>query len=397
MKDHRDGRAGLGAGGESPFEATLGAGEDDFGQVRVPQAAIGGCSAAIAPLYRQAPPTLERVLPRHIYLDHAATTPMRPEAVAAVASGMARWANPSSPHAEGRAARAALEEARGRIAAALGWDGHVILTSGASEAIALAVRGRQVAAGATEHDAVWRAASEAGVLAVDRDGIVVCAGEGLVAIQHANSETGVIQPPVEDALRLADCAQTAGKLPLPPADLIVVSAHKLGGPPGVGALLARDLALLTPTGGQEFGYRPGTENLPGALGFAAALEAPRDWLTDAKRWRTMIDAAIVAGGGEVIAHDTPRIDTIASYRMPGVAAAAQLIRFDLQGIAVSAGSACASGSLKPSRTLAAMGLAPEIAAETIRVSLGWTTAEDDIATFLGTWIEIARAAGRRAA
>jgi cysteine desulfurase len=347
---------------------------------------------------------LELFLPR-IYLDHAATTPIRREAAAAVAEGMRMWANPSSPHAEGRAARAALEDARGRIAAALGWDGHVILTSGASEAIALALRGRRVLASAVEHDAVWRAAAEAGVIAADPILREVPPGAEIVAIQHANSETGVVQsladlaPAVCEAgaLLLVDCAQTAGKLRLPDADFAIVSAHKLGGPPGVGALLVRDLAVLTPTGGQEFGYRPGTENLPGALGFAAALEAERDWLADATRWRAMIDAAVTVEGGEVIARDWPRIDTIASYRMPGVAAAAQLIRFDLQGIAVSAGSACASGSLKPSRTLKAIGLSDEAAAETIRVSLGWTTTEDEVVAFLAQWIEIARAARRRAA
>lgn len=343
-------------------------------------------------------------MPR-IYLDHAATTPIRPEASAAVADGMRRWANPSSPHFEGRAARAAFEDARARIAAALGWDGHVILTSGASEAIALALRGRRVLASAVEHDAVWRAAPDAGVVAADPIVRTVPSGAEIVAIQHANSETGVLQPltdfapVIRDAgvLLLADCAQTAGKLALPPADLIVVSAHKLGGPPGIGALLIRDLAMLEPTGGQEYGYRPGTENLPGALGFAAALEVSRDWLADAARWRGMIDAAVTAEGGEVIAHDVPRIDTVAAYRMPGVPAAAQLIRFDTQGIAVSAGSACASGSLKPSRTLKAIGLSDAIAAETIRVSLGWTTTEDEVVAFLGQWVAIARAARRRAA
>ena len=336
-----------------------------------------------------------------IYLDHAATTPIRPEAAAAMAAGMRVWANPSSPHAEGRAARAALEEARARIAAALGWNGHVVLTSGASEAIALALRGRRVLASAVEHDAVWRAAPQAEVLAADSLVHTRPVRVEIVAIQHANSETGVLQPLTDldtgDALLLCDSAQTAGKLPLPAADLLVVSAHKLGGPPGIGALLVRDLAVLAPTGGQEFGYRPGTENLLGALGFAAALEAPRDWLADAERWRTMIDAAIEREGGEVIARDSPRIDTIASYRMPGVPAAAQLIRFDLQGIAVSAGSACASGSLKPSRTLKAMGLSDEAAGETIRVSLGWSTTEDDITRFLAHWIAIARAARRRVA
>ena len=155
--------------------------------------------------------------------------------------------------------------------------------------------------------------------------------------------------------------------------------------------------MLTPTGGQEFGSRPGTENLPGARGFAAALEASRDWLTDAARHRRTIDAAITAEGGEAIARDHERVDAIASYRMPGVPAAAQLIRFDLQGIAVSAGSACASGSLKPSRTLKAIGLPDNAAAETIRVSLGWTTTDAEVTEFLARWIEIARAARRRAA
>lgn len=340
-----------------------------------------------------------------VYLDHAAATPIRSEAAAAVAEGMRRWANASSPHAEGRAARAALEDARARIAAALGWDGHVILTSGASEAIALALRGRRVAASAVEHDAVWRAAPTAEVLAADPLVRTAPSGVEVVAIQHANSETGVLQPLADlapavrnaGALLLTDCAQTAGKLALPDADLLVVSAHKLGGPPGVGALLVRDLAMIEPTGGQEFGYRSGTENLPGALGFAAALEAPRNWLINAARQRRTIDAAIMAEGGEVIARDHARLDTVAAYRMPGVAAAAQLIRFDLQGVAVSAGSACASGSLKPSRTLKAIGLSDAAAAETIRVSLGWTTTDEEVTEFLSRWIEIARAARRRAA
>ena len=357
-----------------------------------------------------------------IYLDHAATTPIRPEAVAAMAEGLQIWANPSSPHAEGRTARAALEDARARIAKALGWDGHVIFTSGASEGLAIALRGRDVLASAVEHDAVGRAAPAASVLPVTPDAILAPAAvraalAGLrrvagapsaapvAAIQHANSETGVIQPLADlapairesGALLVADCAQTAAKLPLPPADLIVVSAHKLGGPPGIGALLVRDLAMLTPTGGQEYGYRPGTENLPAALGFAAALEAPRDWLDDAARWRQALDTAIREEDGEVIADSAPRISTIASYRMPGMTAAAQLIRFDLGGIAVSAGSACASGSLKPSRTLKAIGLPDETAGETIRVSVGWTTTEDDIARFLDQWRAIARSAGARAA
>jgi cysteine desulfurase len=330
-------------------------------------------------------PTLAR-----IYLDHAATTPMRPEAIAAVGEGMARWANPSSPHAEGRAARAALEDARRRIARALDWPHHVILTSGASECAAMALRGRPgVGVAAVEHDAVLRAAEQPVMLEVDAGGIVA-KGEGAqaIALQSANSETGVFQNPAT-GLWIADCSQTAGKLPLPDADLIIVSAHKLGGPPGIGALLVRDLDLLDPTGGQERGYRGGTENLPGALGFAAALEASQDWFADMADLRATLDAAILATGGEIVAHHSPRIPTIASYRMPGVSSAAQLIRLDMVGFAVSAGSACSSGSMRPSHVLAAMGYSPEAAAEVVRVSFGWTTTPGDVAKFAEAWARIA--------
>ena len=335
---------------------------------------------------------------------------MRPEAIVAVAEGMARWANPSSPHGEGRAARRALEDARARIAAALDWDGEVILTSGASEAIALAMRGaiagdRLVAS--TEHDAVLRFAAKARLLPVDGDGLVdLAAIEGdrpLVAIQTANSETGVLQPAaaVAQAVRgaggswLADASQTAGRVPLPAADFVVVSAHKLGGPIGIGALLVRDLSMLAPTGGQERGYRGGTENLPGALGFAAALEAPRDWLGAMASLRATLDAAIVAAGGEVIAGGSPRLPTITAYRMPGVSAGAQLIRFDMAGFAVSAGSACSSGSMRPSHVLSAMGIDPAAAAETIRVSFGWSTTAAEVEAFADLWRTTA--AGVRAA
>jgi cysteine desulfurase len=334
-------------------------------------------------------PTLARNDSR-IYLDHAATTPMRPEAIEAVMEGMARWANPSSPHAEGRAARAALEDARKRIGRALDWPHHVVLTSGASGSAALALRGRPgVAVAAVEHDAVLRAAEQPIMLVVDAGGIVAI-GEGAqtIALQSANSETGVLQNRPE-GFWIADCSQTAGKLPLPDADLIIVSAHKLGGPPGIGALLVRDLGVLDPTGGQERGYRGGTENLPGVLGFAAALEAPRDWFADMADLRAKLDEAILAGGGEIVAHHSPRIPTIASYRMRGVSSAAQLIRLDMAGFAVSAGSACSSGSMRPSHVLAAMGYTPEAAAEVVRVSFGWTTKPEDVANFTEAWTRIA--------
>ena len=346
-------------------------------------------------------PTLSRNESR-IYLDHAATTPMRPDAVAAVMEGMARWANPSSPHAEGRAARAALERARARIAEALDWPDHVILTSGASESAGIALRGRPgVGVAAVEHDAVLRAAERPVLLPVDAGGRVNPADvPAVVAVQSANSETGVL-PGVPDrqttGLWIADCSQTAGKLPLPDADMIIVSAHKLGGPPGIGALLVRDLGQVEPTGGQERGYRGGTENLPGALGFAAALEAPRDWFAGMADLRAVLDAAVLAGGGEIVAHHTSRIPTIAAYRMPGVSAAAQLIRLDMAGFAVSAGSACSSGSMRPSHVLAAMGYAPAAAGEVVRVSFGWTTTEDEVSRFAEAWARIAGDLRRSAA
>jgi cysteine desulfurase len=227
----------------------------------------------------------------------------------------------------------------------------------------------------------------------------------LVAVQAANNETGVLQPldaiaaevRAAGGLLLADCAQTAGKLPLPDADFIAVSAHKLGGPPGIGALLVRDLATLVPSGGQEQGYRGGTENLPGALAFAAALEARRGWIVRATELRDHLERALTAAGGEVIAMRSPRIPTIGAYRMPGVAATSQLIQFDLAGIAVSAGSACSSGSMKPSHVLAAMGLDEATAREVIRVSFGPKTSRTEIYTFVKSWTRLAEDARRRAA
>ena len=344
-------------------------------------------------------------MPQRIYLDHAATTPILPAARAAVAEAMARWANPSSAHKEGRAAHAALEEARARIKAALGWDGAIVFTSGATEAIEIVMRRAKAGArivSQTEHSAVLRAVPDPVVVSVQPHGILdLCdldmaltgRGRTLVAVQSVNNETGVIQPMARIAeqvresggLLLADCAQSAGKLPLPEADFIAVSAHKLGGPPGIGALLVRDEAQMEAVGGQEGGQRAGTVPVPLILGFAAALEADRAWLGAAEKLRERLDGAIAAAGGEAIAAAAPRIPTIASYRMPGVPGAAQLIQFDLAGIAVSAGSACASGSVKPSHVLAAMGMEEGAAREAIRASFGPGTSEREVDAFAAAW------------
>jgi cysteine desulfurase len=349
-----------------------------------------------------------------IYLDHASTTPILPEAQAAMAEAFRTWANPSSPHAEGRAARALLEDARRRVAAAFGWDGTLVFTSGATEAIEIVMRRAKAGprlASAVEHPAVLRCAPDV-LLPVGGDGRLDLAAleaalagreRPLVALMAVNNETGVVQPVKEanervkaaGGLLLVDCAQSAGKLPLPEADFVVLAAHKLGGPPGVGALLARDAASIEAIGGQEGGHRPGTPAVPAILGFAAAAEADHGWYGEAERLRARLDAGIVAAGGEVVAGDSPRIATIGAYRMPGVTGAAQMMRLDLAGIAVSAGSACASGSLKASHVLAAMGWTEESAREVIRVSFGPETSEAGIESLLGEWR--AMAGKRRAA
>ena len=325
-----------------------------------------------------------------VYLDHAATTPLRPEAKAAMEEGFRIWANPSSPHAEGRRAKAALENARERIKRALGWEGELIFTSGASEALWIALNRAKVdrrIVSAVEHDAVFRAAPDAEVFSDD----AAFDGTAILAIQHVNSETGVINPVNEmmatirstGAILLSDCAQSAGKLALPDADMVVVSAHKFGGPIGVGALLVRDFALLEPTGGHERGYRQGTENMPGALGMAAALEAG-PWATTAAQ-----RAEFAAALSDCRLTFGAQADHILALAHPLISAQALLIRLDGQGFAVSAGSACSSGTLKKSRVLDAFGVPDDVAARTIRVSLGWNTTPEELERFAEAWRSLA--------
>jgi cysteine desulfurase len=355
------------------------------------------------------------------YLDHAATTPLRPEALAAMEGGLRSWANPSSPHAEGRAARRALEDARERVKAALGWPGEVLFTSGASEAASLALshaRAGERLVSAVEHDAVLRAARGATVLPIRRDGALdftalerelSAADDPLVAVQSINSETGnaqnigAIAELVHRAggLLLVDASQSAGKAPLPPdADMLIISAHKFGGPIGIGALLVRDFATLEPAGGQERGYRRGTENLPGALGMAAALEAAGEpyCTPDATALLPAFAADLRALGGtwlaDRLAAPTPLIHALA---MPGLSSSAQLMRFDMQGIAISQGSACSSGSMRTSHVLEAMEMPTEEVARTIRLSLGWNTTRAEVERFCEAWLALARHAAERAA
>lgn len=346
---------------------------------------------------------------RRIYLDYAATAPLLDVARRACIEGFDHWANPSSPHADGRAAQSMLENARQRFKAALGWSGDVIFTSGASEAIQIGLTKSKPTAqyvSPVEHDVVLRFAQNARSIPVDTNGMVVPTNlnhllkgadqPALVAIQSVNNETGVMQD--LDALAkvvrdrgchlLADCSQSIAKMPLPDADLIIVAGHKFGGPPGVGALLVRDLRLLEAIGGQEQGYRSGTQNLPYILGMTAALEAPATWSGRATELRQHLDDAIRKEGGSVMAEKAPRIATIGSYRMPGVAANTQLIKFDMAGISVSAGSACSSGTLRTSHVLEAMGTDPRVAREVIRVSIGRETSRTQIYAFVDRWKSI---------
>ena len=327
--------------------------------------------------------------------------------------GFVLWANPSSPHSEGRKARAALEDARERVKQALGWTGEVIFTSGASEAAALALRrakGGKKFVSAVEHDCVLQAAPDAQSLPVLSDGQLdlACLIDAIdterpvVAVQQVNSETGnrqIIEPIYERVSRaggllIADCAQAAGKITILPCDMAMIAAHKFGGPIGIGALLVRDFAMLEPSGGHERGYRRGTENLPGALGMAAALEGCADPYLDPAVLEPLDELAQACrdlGGtwlSDRLSDPTPYIHAIA---MPNLSATAQVMRFDMAGIAVSQGSACSSGTMKTSRVLDAMGVEPAIAANTIRVSLGWNTTRAEVERFAETWLGMARA------
>ncbi|QFT77147.1 Cysteine desulfurase [Erythrobacter sp. THAF29] len=326
--------------------------------------------------------------------------------------GFRIWANPSSPHAQGRKAKAALEDARERIKAALGWDGELIFTSGASEAASLALHSAKAGArlvSAVEHDAILKAAPEAerlpvkpdGALDLDALGEAVQRERPLVAVQHVNSETGnrqdldAIGAIVRDAggWLLADCAQSAGKLSIPDCDMAILSAHKFGGPIGIGALLLKDYAMLEPSGGHERGYRRGTENLPGAMGMAAALEAAGNLYVSGMVQRKLAELAECARKmpdcvwlGDDLADPTPYISALATRQM---SATAQVMRLDMAGIAVSQGSACSSGTMKTSHVLEAMGFDDGIAPHVIRVSVGWNTTARDLDRFISIWTELA--------
>ncbi len=356
---------------------------------------------------------------KRTYLDHAATTPVLAQARDAMSAAMEHWANPSSPHSEGRKANAVLETAREAVRTALDWRHDVIFTSGASEAVAIVAQRARFPGritGATEHAIVpHEMGAAAAIVPVGRDGIIdqealraeLKRGPAVVAIQQVNNETGVVQPLDEigeivrsaGSLLLADCAQSAGKIDLPDADFIALSAHKLGGPPGIGALLVKQLSTLEPTGGQEKGYRRGTQDAPAAAGFAAALEsrAFADAMPRLADLRRRLDEGVKAAGGVVIAQDSPRVPNIGAVSLPGASQASLLAQFDLAGFAVSAGSACSSGKMKASPVLAAMGVEPALASSFLRISFGPSTSEEEVDAFLAEWRRIAARISTKAA
>ncbi len=364
-----------------------------------------------------------------VYLDHNATTPLRPQAERAVVTALARTGNPSSVHRFGRGVRRVLEEARERVAAIVGARSEqVIFTSGGTEANALALRGAgrdRIVVSAVEHASVMAAAPEAVRVPVNRDGVIDLAvleaalaansRPALVSLMLANNETGVIQPVAKaaeiarrhGALFHCDAVQAAGKISIDMsglgAHLLTLSAHKLGGPMGIGALVADggvSIQSLLKGGGQERGLRAGTENVSGIAGFGAAAEAAQGELYRFSRldaWRDELEARAQAAvpSIQVLGAAALRLPNTSCLALPGVAAETQVIALDLAGVAVSAGSACSSGKVGPSHVLTAMGLSKDIASAAIRVSFGWSSAANDVERFLQAWTALAARTAHR--
>ncbi len=355
------------------------------------------------------------------YLDHNATSPLRPEARAAIEHALSIGGNPSSVHGAGRSARAVVERAREQVAALAGGRAQdVIFTSGGTEANALALWGAVQAAAeagaritrlfisAIEHDSVLANASAvaeripgvrletipvtpAGIIDLEALRVLLREGKGraLVAVMVANNETGVIQPLAEAGALLkehegylfVDAVQAAGKMELDvAADYVSLSAHKLGGPQGVGALVVRDGAPLLATilgGGQERGHRAGTENVPGIAGFGAAASVAKA-LSPELRNRFEVELKAVAADAFIFGADAPRLANTSNFALPGVAAETAVMALDLDGVMVSSGSACSSGKVRPSHVLRAMGMSEALAANALRVSFGWNSTDADV-------------------
>ncbi len=332
-----------------------------------------------------------------VYLDHNATTPLRPEAREAMIAAMEVCGNPSSVHAEGRAAKAVVERARAQIAAAFGADGaDIVFTSGSTEGAALALAGRKLHGAAVEHDAIRAWTDED--LSVDAMGRVTVLDPANSCVQLANSETGVIQD-LPEGLAVTDATQAFGKLPIAfnwmGATMALISAHKLGGPKGIGAVVLKrgtELAAQIRGGGQEMGRRSGTENVIGIAGFGAAAEAAAKDL-DAGVWdrvadlRNILENALEAACPETIfvGKEARRLPNTTCFATPGWKGETQVMQMDLAGFAISAGSACSSGKVRASAVLTAMGFDEITAQGAIRVSLGAQTTETDVLRFAEAW------------
>ena len=334
---------------------------------------------------------------RRVYLDWNATAPLRPEARAAMIAAMEVVGNPSSVHAEGRAAKALVERARAQVGAALGAEGSdIVFTASATEAAALACAGRGLVCAGLEHDAV-AAWCEVG-LAANRAGRVAVAEPARAALQFANSETGVLQE-LPEGLAVSDLTQGFGKVAFGfdwlGCGMGLVSAHKLGGPKGVGAVAVRrghDLAAQIRGGGQEMGRRAGTENIIGIAGFGAAAEAAARDLADGlwervTELRNILEQALSAGADQTISvgKAASRLPNTLCVIAPGWKGETQVMAMDLAGFAISAGSACSSGKVRASRTLTAMGFDEGLAAQAVRISLGPETTEEDVLRFANIW------------
>jgi cysteine desulfurase len=373
-------------------------------------------------------------MPDRVYLDWNATTPLRHEAREAMAVAWDLNGNPSSVHAEGRHARRLVEDARAGVASAVGaLPRNVVFTSGGTEANALALTPRlrrdsrlpveRLLVSAIEHASVLaggRFPTEAiGTIGVTRSGLLdldrlratlQSGPPALVSVMLANNETGVVQPVVEAAaivhaaggLLHVDAIQALGKIHFDinslSADLITVSGHKIGGPKGMGAVVlaqgVRGLEPLLRGGGQELGRRAGTENVAGIAGFGAAVRAAMGFLeSDAIRLenlRNRLEKGLRQTPGLIVfADDVPRLPNTTLFTVPGMRAETAVIGFDLEGIAVSSGSACSSGKVQPSHVLEAMGFGPEIAQGAVRLSLGWSTSSADIDRCLEAWRKLA--------
>ncbi|RTE88525.1 cysteine desulfurase family protein [Bradyrhizobium sp. LVM 105] len=369
-------------------------------------------------------------MPTRVYLDWNATTPLRPEARAAMVAAFDLVGNPSSVHAEGREARRLVEEARAELALAVGaLPRNVVFTSAGTEANALALspglRGpsggpvERLLVSAVEHASVLAGgrfpADRIGLIRVTRSGVVdlehlkarlADGPPALVSIMAANNETGALQPVAEAArivheaggLLHVDAIQALGKIPFDiktvGADLATFSAHKIGGPKGVGALVvAEGIAGLEPVlrgGGQELNRRAGTENVAGIAGFGAAVKVALQALPeDAERMTTLrirLENGILGiAGATVFSDGVERLPNTVLFTAPGLKAETAVIGFDLEGIAVSSGSACSSGKVQPSHVLSAMGFDPAVAQGAVRLSLGWSTEPDHINRALEAW------------